>query len=40
MDKVQIQKTIDRVIGTEGNLQVPSWWMHKILSDLVKYCGE
>ena len=40
MDKVQIQKNIDRVIGTEGNLQVPSWWMHKILSDLVKYCGE
>lgn len=40
MNKQEIQKTIDRVVGTKGTLRIPSWWMHKILSDLVKYCQE
>lgn len=34
------QKIINRVVGTEGTLRIPSWWMHKILSDLVKYCEK
>lgn len=40
MKPQEIQKYIDRVVGTEGTLRTPSWWMHKILSDLVKYCEE
>lgn len=38
--KQEIQKTIDRLVGTKGNLNIPSWWMRKILSDLVKYCED
>lgn len=40
MKSKEIQKHIDRVVGTEGTLRIPSWWMHKILSDLVKYCKD
>lgn len=40
MKSKEIQKLIDRVVGTDGTLRIPSWWMHKILSDLVKYCKE
>lgn len=40
MNSKEIQKLIDRVVGTDGTLRIPSWWMHKILSDLVKYCKE
>ena len=36
----ELQKHIDRVVGTKGTLRIPSWWMHKILSNLVKYCEE
>jgi hypothetical protein len=40
MKSKEIQKHIDRVVGTEGIFRIPSWWMHKILSDLVKYCED
>ena len=40
MKSKEIQKQIDRVVGTEGTLRIPSWWMHKILSDLVKSCKD
>lgn len=40
MKSNEILKLIDRVVGTDGTLRIPSWWMHKILSDLVKYCKE
>ena len=29
-----LQSLIDRVIGKKGVLRAPSWWMHKILSDM------
>lgn len=38
MNLPEIQKNIDRAVGTAGVLSIPSWWMHKILSDLVLYC--
>lgn len=38
--KQKLQKTINQVIGKSGNLSVPSWWMRKILNDIVEYCGE
>lgn len=38
--KQEIQNVIDRVVGTEGTLRIPSWWMHKILSDVLRYCEE
>lgn len=38
MNKQELLKTIDRVVGTDGSLRIPSWWMHKILSDIVRYC--
>lgn len=38
MELQNIQKYIDRAVDTDGTLRIPSWWMHKILSDLVKYC--
>ena len=34
----QIQQLIDRIIGKKGTLSVSSWWMNKILSDLITYC--
>lgn len=34
----QIQQLIDRIIGKKGILSVSSWWMNKILSDLITYC--
>ena len=40
METKDIQKIIDRAVGTEGILRIPSWWMHKILSDLVQYCDS
>lgn len=40
MKSQEIQKHINRIVGTEGTLRIPSWWMHKILSDLVKYCKD
>ena len=40
MDNQGIQKIVDQIVGTEGILRIPSWWMHKILSDLVKYCKD
>lgn len=40
MKSQEIQKHIDRVVGTEGTLRIHSWWMHKILSDIVRYCEE
>lgn len=40
MKSKETQKHIDRIVGTEGTLRIPSWWMHKILSDLVKYCED
>lgn len=38
--KRDIQTHIDRAVGTEGILRIPSWWMHKILSDIVHYCDS
>ena len=40
MDTLEIKKHIDRVVGTKGNLSVPSWWMRKILNDIIEYCEE
>ena len=40
MKAQEIQKHINRIVGTEGILRIPSWWMHKILSDIVRYCEE
>lgn len=30
-----IQELIDRVVGKTGVFRAPSWWLHKILSDMV-----
>lgn len=38
--KQKLQKTINQVIGKSGNLSVPSWWMSKILNDIITYCDE
>lgn len=40
METQEIKKHIDRVVGTKGILQVPSWWMHKILNDMIEYLDE
>ena len=40
METKDIQKIIDRSVGTEGIFRIPSWWMHKILTDIVKFCEE
>lgn len=28
------------MVGSEGSLRIPSWWMSKILKDIVTYCEE
>ena len=40
MNKQELLKTIDRVVGTDGNLRIPSWWMHKILNSMVELSAE
>lgn len=32
----KIQELIDRVVGKKGVFRAPSWWMHKILTDIVE----
>ena len=36
MKRQEIKKYIDQVVGTEGNLRIPAWWMNKILSDITE----
>ena len=41
MSKIQeIKNIIDRVVGNKGNLNIPSWWMNKILTDITNFVGE
>lgn len=40
MSKEKIQSLIDRVIGKEGILRVPSFWVRRILGKLMEYTDE
>lgn len=35
MNIQEIKTNIDRIIGTEGELHIPSFWMNKILNEIV-----
>ena len=40
MDTQKIRDLIDKVIGKDGPLRVPAYWMHKLLKDTVDWAGE
>ena len=40
MDKTTIQTLIDKVIGKKGLIRVPSWWMRKVLMQIVDWVQE
>ena len=40
MDKSTIQTLIDKVIGKKGLIRVPSWWMRKVLMQIVDWIQE
>ena len=40
MSKEQLQSLIDRVIGKEGILRTPSYWMRKIFNDVLDYTDD
>ena len=40
MELQKIQTYIDQAVGTEGILRIPSWWMRKILTDILNYIHE
>ena len=40
MDKPTIQTLIDKVIGKKGLIRVPSWWMRKVLMQMVDWVQE
>lgn len=40
MSKEKIQSLIDRVIGKEGILRTPSYWMRKIFNDVLDYTDD
>ena len=31
----KLQVLVDKVIGTKGNLHIPAYWMHKLLTELI-----
>lgn len=35
MNIQEIKNNIDRIIGTDGDLHIPSFWMNKILNEIV-----
>jgi hypothetical protein len=35
MNTDKLQALIDRAIGKKGILRIPTWWMNKILSELL-----
>lgn len=37
MEENKLNEQIDKVVGTKGNLQVPSYWMNKTLKDIVNH---
>ena len=40
MDKSTIQTLIDKVIGKKGLIRVPSWWIRKVLMQIVDWVQE
>jgi hypothetical protein len=34
MTEQELNKLLDKAIGTKGQLKVPSYWMHKILTNM------
>ena len=37
MTRDELQTLIDRVIGKKGILRAPSWWMRRLLGNLMDY---
>ena len=40
MSKEKLQSLIDRVIGKEGILRTPSYWMRKLFNDILDYTDD
>lgn len=40
MADAKLQSLIDRVIGKDGILRVPAYWMRRILGKLMEYCDK
>ena len=38
MDRTEIQALIDRVIGKNGIMRAPSWWVKRLLNKMLDYC--
>ena len=38
MKEQELNKLLDKAIGTKGNLKVPSFWMRKIFKELIEWC--
>jgi hypothetical protein len=38
MREQELNKLLDKAIGTKGNLKVPSFWMRKIFKELIEWC--
>lgn len=38
MTREELSALIDRVIGSKGILRTPSYWMRKVLNNIVDYC--
>lgn len=40
MNAQEIKNNIDRIIGTDGDLHIPSFWMNKLLNEIVDLISE
>ena len=40
MNKSTIHNLIDKVIGKKGLLRIPSWWMRKVLLQIIDWVQE
>lgn len=38
MKERELNKLLDKAIGTKGNLKVPSFWMRQIFKELIEWC--
>lgn len=38
MTEQELNKLLDKAIGTKGNLKVPSFWMRRIFKELIEWC--
>lgn len=38
MTREELSALFDRVIGSKGILRTPSYWMQKVLNNIVDYC--